>query len=204
MEKIDFKKELQSLYKASAGKVQTVNVPRLNYLMVDGFGDPNSSKLFQRAVEALFSVSYTAKFMVKTGELQIDYGVMPLEGLWWSDDIENFSAARKEDWKWTLMIMQPEFVTASIIEQAKAQVAKNKDLPMLGQLRMESMEEGLCAQILHIGPYSAETENIRKVHAYILESGYKLYGKHREIYLSDMRRTAPEKLKTIIRQPMEK
>ncbi len=204
MKKIDLKKSYEKLYKAKAGKPEIVTVPRLQYLMCDGHGDPNNSKLFQDAVEALYSLSYTLKFMVKNGAMQIDYGVMPLEGLWWTDDMNNFSMEDKAAWKWTLMILQPDFVTAEMVEQARDQVAKKKNPMLPGNVRMETMEEGMCAQLLHTGPYSTEPPNIIKLHEFIKENGYQLYGKHREIYLNDMRRTAPEKLKTIIRQPMRK
>ena len=202
MEKLDLKKGLSALYKAKVNKPEIVTVPALNYLMCDGHGDPNNSQLFQDVVSALYALSYTIKFMVKKGEMQIDYGVMPLEGLWWTDDMNNFSMDNKADWKWTLMIMQPEFITSAMVEQAREQTAKKKELPLLGNIRFESMTEGLCAQVLHVGPFSTEPPTIVMLHQFIEAKGYKLHGKHREIYLSDMRRTAPEKLKTIIRQPM--
>jgi hypothetical protein len=192
MKKIDLKNEYKELYKVSPKKMVLVTVPELNYLMVDGQGDPNNSHQFQDAVNALFSVSYTIKFMFKKGEQQIDYGVMPLEGLWWTEDVNNFSMENKAAWKWILMIMQPDFVTNTIVEQAKEQAGKKKDLPSLNQLRLKTMNEGLCAQVLYIGPYSDETSTIIKLHDFIKDNGYKLHGKHREIYLSDMRRTAPD------------
>ena len=204
MEKIDLKKKYAELYKASANKMAIVTVPKLNYLMVDGVGDPNTSKQFQDAIEALYSLSYTIKFMIKKGGQQIDYGVMPLEGLWWTDDMNNFSMESKAAWKWTLMIMQPDFVTQSIIDEAKEQINKKKNPILLNDVRLEAMEEGLCAQVLHIGPYNTEPPTIMKLHAFIKENGYNLHQKHREIYLSDMRRTAPEKLKTNLRQPITK
>lgn len=204
MKKVDLKKELGSIYKPSAKKMEILLVPELNYLMIDGFGDPNGSKQFQDAVEALYSLSYTIKFMFKKGEQQIDYGVMPLEGLWWADDMESFHAQDKAKWKWTLMIMQPAFVTKANVAEAKKQVLQKKGLAALGLVRFGSMNEGLSAQVLYTGPYSAEAPTIAKLHEFIKESGYKLHGKHREIYLNDMRRTAPERLKTIIRQSITK
>lgn len=204
MKKIDLKKEYAHLYKASAKKMEIITVPKLNYLMIDGTGDPNNSKQFQEAIEALYSLSYTIKFMIKKGPQQIDYGVMPLECLWWSDDISNFSIDDKAAWKWTMMIMQPAFVTPAIIEEAKDIVLKRKVVPALNKIRFETMEEGLCAHLLYIGPYNEEPPTIVKLHEFIKDNGYKLCGKHREIYLNDMRRTAPEKLKTIIRQPITK
>lgn len=204
MRKIDFKKELQDLYKVSSNKVEVVTAPQLNYLMVDGYGDPNNSQLFQSAVEALFSLSYTIKFMLKKGIQQIDYGVMPLEGLWFSDNIKNFSMENKAAWKWTLMIMQPEFVTASIVSMGVEKAGKKKDRPMLDNISFGTMDEGLCAQVLHSGPYSTEPATIARLHAFIKDNDYSFNGDHREIYLNDMRRTSPEKLKTIIRQPIIK
>lgn len=204
MKKIDYKKEYLSLYTASAKKMEIVTVPKLNYLMIDGQGDPNTSKIFQDAVSALFSLSYTLKFMSKKGEKQIDYAVMPLEGLWWTDDMNNFSMSNKADWKWTLMILQPDFITKTMVKEAKAEIAKKKSLPSLSEVRLESMKEGTCAQVLYIGSYDQEPPTILKLHEFITSQGYKLAGKHREIYLSDMRRTAPAKLKTIIRQPISK
>jgi len=204
MKKIDLKKQFAQLYKASTKKIELVTVPELNYLMIDGTGDPNNSQQFQEAIEGLYSLSYTIKFMFKKGPQQIDYGVMPLEGLWWTDDMNNFSMKDKASWKWTLMIMQPEFVTASIVEEAKELIRSKKTVASLDLVRLESMNEGLCAHILYVGPYSEEPPTIVKLHDYIKDNGYKLRGKHREIYLNDMRRTAPEKLKTIIRQPISK
>jgi len=200
--KFDFKKEYKELYIAQANRISLVSVPKFNFLMIDGHGDPNISAQFQQAMDALFSVSYTIKFMLKKGGQQIDYGVMPLEGLWWTDNSNNFWMQDKALWNWTIMIMQPEFVTSPIIEQGTAQAGKRKYLPMLSHLRLEAMNEGLCAQVLHIGPYDKEPPTIQKLHAFIKDNGYKLNGKHREIYLSDVRRAAPDKLKTIIRQPI--
>lgn len=204
MKKLDLKKELSGLYKVRSGAVSVVTVPELTYLMCDGYGNPNTSRLFKDATEALFSLSYTLKFMVKKEELQTDYGVMPLEGLWWVDDMSEFSTADKDKWKWTLMILQPGLITSKMVEAAKEQVRKKKGLAMIDAVRLETMNEGLCAHILHTGPYSNEAATIANLHGFIKDNGYKLRGKHREIYLNDMRRTAPEKLKTIIRQPIEK
>ena len=170
--------------------------------MVDREGDPNISKEFQEAIEALFSLSYTLKFLIKKSELAIDYGVMPLEGLWWADDMSKFSIDNKKDWKWTLMIMQPEFVEEKLIAKAKDQLKKKKDLSAQSKVRFETFSEGEAAQIMHIGPFSEEGPTIEKLHNFIRDNGYTLHGKHHEIYLSDIRRAAPEKWKTIIRQPI--
>ena len=202
MKKVDYKKELKHLYRSSAGKVEIVEVPRMNFLMIDGKGDPNTSQEFKNAVEALYSLSYTIKFMIKKGEAGIDYGVLPLEGLWWADDMSSFSVDTKENWKWTLMIMQPEFVTREMVEKATEEVRKKKSLIALPLVRFESFAEGRAAQIMHIGPFSEEGPTVEKIHVFIEDSGSQRIGQHHEIYLSDIRRAVPEKWKTIIRQPM--
>ena len=201
MKKIDFKKELKHLYKPTPKKVESVTVPVMNFLMIDGKGDPNTSQEFMDAIDALYPVAYALKFMVKKGGMEIDYGVLPLEGLWWTDDMDNFSVDRKEDWKWTLMIMQPEFIAPAMVEEAIEQVQIKKNPVSLSQLRFESYEEGEAAQIMHIGPFSEEGPTIEKVHAFIEENGYERRGRHHEIYLSDTRKADPAKWKTIIRQP---
>ncbi len=202
MQKIDLKKELNHLYQPSAKAVVQVQVPAFQFLMVDGEGDPNTSRAYAEAVEALFSVSYTAKFMLKRGTQEIDYAVMPLEGLWWSDDMSTFVTNDRSKWKWTMMIMQPHFVGAECLQAAIAEVKRKKSIAAVHALRLESFGEGLCAQVLHIGPFSEEGPTIRRVHDFIeVRSG--LSGKHHEIYLSDIRRAAPAKWKTIIRQPMK-
>ena len=202
MQKIDLKKDLRHLYQPSAKEVVQVDLPNLNFLMVDGQGNPNTSQEYARAVEALFTVSYAIKFMVKKGLLAIDYGVMPLEGLWWAEDMRVFSSGDKSNWLWTMMILQPEFVTSEMIERAMADVRKKKNPAAISKLRLETFSEGPCAQILHIGPFSEEGPTIEKVHQFI-GSRSGLTGKHHEIYLSDIRKANPAKWKTIIRQPMQ-
>ena len=206
MKKIDLKKELKHLYNPSTKEISIVDVPKMNFLMIDGKGDPNTSQEYKEAIEALYAVSYALKFMIEKGETAIDYVVMPLEGLWWTDDIAQFSTENKDIWEWMAMIMQPEYVTKDLVTEAFEQVEKKKNPPALSKMRFESFHEGLSTQIMHIGPYSAEGPTIKKLHSFIKEKGYEFDGlvqKHHEIYLSDPRRTAPEKMKTIIRQPME-
>jgi hypothetical protein len=202
MGKVDLKKELKHLYRASAKEPAEVVVPPLNYLMIDGQGDPNTSAEYTQAVEALFSVSYTAKFAVKKGPEAIDYAVMPLEGLWWADDLSVFVAGDKANWKWTMMILQPTFVPDAVIHHAIAEVGRKKKLPAIPKLRFEEFSEGRCAQILHVGPFSEEGPTIERLHEFIDTRTGKA-GKHHEIYLSDIRRADPRKWKTIIRQPMK-
>ena len=201
MKVVDLKKELKPLYQPSAKVVAVVDVPAMNYIMVDGEGDPNVSQPFSSAIEALFSVAYTVKFMIKRGPLAIDYGVMPLEGLWWADDMTKFSQEDKSNWKWTVMIMQPSFVTREIIEDAIVEVKKKKNPSSLSSVRFETFSEGRCAQIMHIGPFSEEGPTILKVHQFIDTVSHRR-GKHHEIYMSDIRRAHPSKWKTIVRQPM--
>jgi hypothetical protein len=202
MKKINLRKEMKDLYETSAKKISIVNAPRMNFLMIDGIGDPNTSQSYQEAIEALYGVSYPLKFMVKKGALAIDYGVMPLEGLWWVDDMTQFNVEDKRDWKWKAMMMQPEFISADAVSEAISQVSEKKRLPALADLRFEAFTEGTAAQILHIGPFSEEGPTVEKLHRFIEDQGYVLSGRHHEIYLSDFRRAAPEKLRTIIRQPM--
>lgn len=203
MKTLDWKKELKLLYQPSTKEVAAVDVPALNFLMVDGKSDPNTAQEYADAVEALFTVAYTLKFMVKKGALAIDYGVMPLEGLWWADDMSKFSTEDKSNWLWTMMIAQPPFVTPAMVETAIAEVKRKKNPASLSRLRFEAFSEGQCAQIMHIGPFSEEGPNIARVHDFIAASGSRLRGKHHEIYLSDIRKAAPSKWKTIIRQPMQ-
>lgn len=201
MRKIDLKRELGPLYRPSASRVVQVDVPAFRFLMIDGEGDPNTSPAYARAVEALFSVSYTAKFMVKKGAQAIDYAVMPLEGLWWSDDLTAFVNDDRAKWQWTMMIMQPDFVEPALIGDAIAQVRRRKRLAAVEELRLETFAEGPCAQTLHVGPFSEEGPTIQRVHDFI-RAHSALTGKHHEIYLSDVRRADPARWKTIIRQPM--
>jgi hypothetical protein len=202
MEKIDLKKKLKDFYQASAKDVVFVDVPPMNYLMIDGEGDPNVSQAYAEAVEALFTVSYTLKFKVKKGALAIDYGVMPLEGLWWADDMSSFLAYDKSRWKWTSMIMQPDFVTGDMVGEAMAEAAKKKSLAALSRLRFEALSEGPSAQVLHLGPFSEEGPTIERLHESIGKKGRRR-DRHHEIYLSDIRKSDPAKWRTIIRQPME-
>lgn len=201
MIKIDYKKTLKTLYHPGAWHVTEVDVPPLHYLMIDGQGDPETSADYHAAIEALFSVSYTLKFMLKKGVPGIDYTVMPLESLWWAHDMSDFTAGNRDNWQWTAMIMQPDCICSTSVAEAISQVEKKKQLAALPQLRFECFQEGPAAQILHIGPFSEEGPTIQKIHDHIASLGGTLSGKHHEIYLSDFRKTAPEKLKTVIRQP---
>ncbi|KPK50458.1 MAG: hypothetical protein AMK72_02255 [Planctomycetes bacterium SM23_25] len=202
MDKIDLRKERPDLWKASAKAPTMVDVPAMHFLMVDGEGDPNTSAAFQQAIEALYGLSYTLKFASKMGR-GIDWKVMGIEGLWWADDPEAFRAGRKDEWRWTLLIAQPDVVTAEAVEAARETLRQKKNPAALDRVRLERFDEGLSAQMLHVGPYSEEGPTIERLHAFIRDEGYDLAGKHHEIYLSDPRRVAPEKLKTILRYPVE-
>ena len=191
----------EALYRARLGRPELVRVPETGFVMIDGRGDPNSSPEYSEAIQALYAASYTLKFALKktTG---FDYRVGPLEGLWWADDMADFSVARKSDWIWTMMIAQPDAVTNERFAAARDAAARKKALPALARTRLVRFTEGLCAQVLHVGPFSAEAPTIAALHAFIRSQGFDLSGKHHEIYLSDPRRSAPEKWKTIIRQPV--
>ena len=201
MPRVDLKKTLKHLYQPSARDVVQVDVPAFRFLMIDGAGDPNTSPQYARAVEALFSVSYTAKFMVKKGPTGIDYAAMPLEGLWWSDDMSSFAGNDRAKWRWTMMIHQPSYADDAVLADAIAQVKRKKGLAAVDALRLERFAEGPCAQTLHVGPFTEEGPSIQRVHRFI-EGRAVLAGKHHEIYLSDIRRADASRWKTIIRQPM--
>ena len=203
MDKIVFKKELQHLYNPSSREFSTVEVPEMQFLMVDGHGDPNTAQAYQDAVEALYAVAYKLKFMSKK-QMEKDYVVPPLEGLWWAEDMETFTVKRdKSTWDWTMMIMQPDWITPEMFAQAVAEVQKKKDLPALSKVRLEPYAEGLAVQILHIGSYDDEAPTLERLHReFIPQNGYVMTGKHHEIYLGDPRKVAPEKLKTVLRQPV--
>jgi hypothetical protein len=200
--KVDFKRVFKELY--APGKTPAmVDVPELAFLMIDGAGDPNTAQDYKDAVEALYAVSYGLKFTIKRRGEGFDYGVMPLEGLWWVDDMSTFSVDDKASWQWTAMIMQPDEVTIELFEDAVDKAVARKPLPAASKLRLERFQEGRAAQVLHTGPYRDEGPTIERLHAFIADQGHVPAGKHHEIYLSDVRRTAPERLKTVIRQPVE-
>jgi hypothetical protein len=204
MSKVDFKKEYKELYVPPKDFV-FVDVPEMQFLMVDGHGDPNVAQEYQEALEALYAVAYKIKFSSKK-QLERDYVVPPLEGLWWAEDMETFTTARdKSQWDWTMMIMTPEWVSPEIFVEAVEQVRKGKNPAALDKVRLESYQEGLSIQIMHVGSYDDEGPTLLKLHTKFLpENGYVENGKHHEIYLSDPRKVAPEKLKTVLRQPVSK
>ncbi len=199
--RLDLKKQLKHLYAPSAKEIGIVDVPAMRFLMVDGAGNPNTSQAFQEATEALYAVSYACKFAIKRQE-GIDYPVMALEGLWWAEDMSAYTGGAKDDWLWRLMIMQPEPVTEEHVDRAIDEVNRKKGLPALAAMRFETFHEGLSAQIMHLGPYDAEAPTVARLHAFIEEHGYALRGLHHEIYVGDPRRSAPEKLRTVLRQPV--
>ena len=203
---MDLRKQFKHLYQPSAKKFSVVDVPPLQFLMIDGAGNPNTSQDYRDALEALYGLSYTLKFGVKLGKYgkkKVDYPVMALEGLWWADDVRAFSSARKDEWKWTAMIMQPDIITPELVELARADLIEKKNPVAAPKIRLEAYHEGLSAQIMYFGPYADEGPTIQRLHDFIHDSGHQLRGKHHEIYLGDPRRTGPEKLKTVIRQPMQ-
>jgi hypothetical protein len=199
---LDLRRELADCYSPGHTPV-LVDVPELSCLMVDGHGDPNTSEDYRVAVETLFTLSYTLRFACKA-EGVLDYKVMPLEGLWWTPDMADFSVSDKDAWSWTALMVQPDVVDLDRLEQARAGVVRKKKLSRLAEVRLEGWTEGRCAQVMHVGPYSAEGPTIANLHRFIIDEGYRLTGKHHEIYLGDPRRSAPEKLRTVIRQPVEK
>lgn len=202
-QKIDLKKQLKALYAPSAKEPAIVEVPTMSFLMADGAGDPNTSPEFQDILGALYGVAYTLKFALKK-QGGPDFAVMPPEGLWWADDPRDFQTGNKAAWQWRLMIALPDFVTAEQVRAAAEQLKEKKDPAALAKVRFESLSEGTAVHILHIGPYAAEGPTIERMRQFASGKGYQLAGKHHEIYLSDPRRVAPEKLKTILRHPLRR
>jgi hypothetical protein len=201
--KKDYKKDLKNLYNPSPKEVNDIIVPSMNFLMIDGKGSPGECKEWADAIETLYPVAYTIKFSIKK-DTGFDFGVMPLEGLWWAEDMNDFTKGNRDNWLWTIMIMQPEVVTKDIFEKAVTDVKKKKQLASIEKLRFENFNEGKCAQLMHIGPFSEEGPNIIKIHQWIKNNNGLFDGKihkHHEIYLNDVRKVNPLKMKTILRQP---
>lgn len=202
-EKVDFKKTLKALYAPPVGRFVEVELPELQYLMVDGSGDPNVAASYRQAVEWLYSVSYPLKFMSKK-ELGRDYAVMPLEGLWWADDMSTFLSREKHRWSWAMMIMQPDWITQEMVASVVAR-ARDKSGEPPETLRLERLDEGFCVQTMHVGSYDDEGPTLAQLHDMFLpENGLVERGRHHEIYLGDPRKTAAEKLRTVLRQPVSR
>lgn len=201
-DKVDFKRTLGS-YQARRGEFRVVEVPDLQYLVVEGRGDPNTSPAFSEAIETLYPVAYKLKFASK-GELGRDYVVPPLEGLWWADDLDSFTAARdKSRWDWMLMLMVPDWIDEAMVTAAVEQARLRTNPARIDDLRLEVLSEGRCVQTLHVGPFDDEAAVLEQMHDHFIPGqGLRMVGKHHEIYLSDFRRTAPEKQRTILRQPV--
>jgi hypothetical protein len=205
MSPIDLVKQLRPLYAPSARHAAIVEVPELAFLMIDGRGDPNTSEAYRDALGALYGVAYTLKFTLKKADPEHDFKVAPLEGLWWGDAEQPSLAELQENrdsWNWMMMIALPDVVTAAEVAAAVEAAARRRPLPAAAGGRQERFFEGLAAQIMHVGPYSAEAPTIERLHAFVEGQGYELHGRHHEIYLGDPRRTAPERLKTVIRHPV--
>jgi hypothetical protein len=213
MKILDLKKQYKSLYQPSAKKVEIVQVPRLQFAKIDGAiekgSEPGRSPSFAEATQALYSISYTLKFMLKKRKTNaIDYPVMALEGLWWVED-GVFDITVKDNWFYTLMILQPDVITEEVFAEGLEQVRKKKgDSSFLSKLRLEQFEEGLCMQTMHIGPYATEPATVERMRAFAIKNGFRdsvgFGGKHHEVYLGDPRKADPAKLKTVLRHPLEK
>ncbi|MPV37729.1 GyrI-like domain-containing protein [Georgenia subflava] len=199
--KIDLRKQIET-YRAPRGRFEVVTVPAAQFLMVDGRGDPDASAAYGDALGAIYPVAYKLKFFSKV-ELGQDYAVMPLEALWWADDMDSFTTARdKSQWQWTLMTMVPSWITRGHVEAAREAAARRGAAPV-DVVRLERLDEGLSVQTLHVGPYDDEAPVLDEMHKrFIPDRGLRMTGRHHEIYLNDPRRTAPDRLRTILRQPV--
>ncbi|MEN8171359.1 MAG: GyrI-like domain-containing protein [Chloroflexota bacterium] len=203
MTKVDFKKSMKPFFNPPK-KFTIIDVPEMQFIMVNGHGDPNSAQEYKDAVEGLYAVAYKMKFISKKS-LEKDYVVPPLEGLWWAEDMNTFLTREKSAWDWTMMIMTPDWITTKIFNDAVAAVRKAKNPAALDKIRLETFHEGLSVQIMHIGSYDDEGPILAEMHdEFLPENGFLENGKHHEIYLSDPRRVSPEKLKTVLRQPVRK
>lgn len=201
-EKYDVKRDRRELYGASTRDFEMVDVPPMRYLAVDGHGDPNTAAEYADAVEALFGVAYAVKFASKR-QLGRDFVVAPLEGLWRADDPESFVTREKDAWSWTMLIAQPEWIVEAMVTAAIAAVRAKGDRAALDRVQVRELREGRSAQILHVGSYDDEAPTLARLHhEWMPQHGLTFNGDHHEIYLSDARRTAPEKLRTILRQPV--
>lgn len=203
MEKVDFKRTLAS-YRARRGQLDVIEVPRMRYLMVDGHGDPNASAEFSDALEALYPVAYTLKFASRR-ELDRDYAVPPLEGLWWAEDMSSFTGARdKSQWDWTVMLMVPDWLGRDMVSAAIETVRAKKSPLRVDDVRYDSLDEGLCVQTLHVGSFDDEAAVLEHIHNELIPAqSLRMRGKHHEIYLTDHRRTIPSRQRTILRQPVQ-
>ncbi len=209
MEKIDFKKIYKPVYTALATKPAIIHVPELAFIMVDGEGNPNDNPRFDQAMQTLYGIAYTLKMGWKFEKIErpdgyVDFSVPPPEALWWMADGGDFDMERKGDWRWTMLLAVPDFFNKNMVDDAATSIRLKKGENALAPYRLERWEEGPCVQIMHLGPYDAEAPTIEKMHRFAKENGYSLHGKHHEIYLNDPRRTAPDKIKTILRQPVVK
>ncbi len=209
MQTLDLKKALKEYYAPSAKQVSLVDVPPMQFAMLDGAIEPGitpgNSPSFQAAMEALYGISYTLKFMSKQRKDEpVDYPVMALEGLWWVED-GHFDIRKADNWKWTVMILQPEHISLAMFQEGVEQLCKKRgQKESFARLRLERFTEGLCVQIMHIGPYAEESATVARMEAFAQENGYQMSGKHHEIYLGNPLRADPSKLKTILRHPVVK
>jgi hypothetical protein len=199
--KLDLKRAMRRLYFPPANQFVLVDVPEMKFLTIDGRGDPSTAAAYHEAIEALFAVSYTLKFTIKRVDPEDDYTVMPLETLWWSDE-RSFKVEDRGTWRWTAMVAQPPVINGDLVRAAGHEASAKHKLPALRRMRLASFREGLSAQVLHVGPYEDEMATIEKLHAFIAEHDYPFRGRHHEIYLSDPKRCAPDRMRTVIRQPI--
>ncbi len=206
MKKLDLRKELKHLYRPSAKKVSVVEVPEMQFATIEGQIEkgrlPGDSPAFVRAVEALYGISYTLKFMSKKrAQDPIDYPVMALEGLWWVED-GHFDIQVPGNWHWQALMMQPEHISGAMFSEALVELLSKKENPALARMRLERFNEGLCIQMMHVGPYAEEIRTIKKLEAFAQAQGYVMHGRHHEIYIGDPTRAKPENLKTVLRNPV--
>ena len=207
MKKLDLRKKYKSLYVPPARKVVSVEVPSLQFAMISGVIEPGKlpgeSVAFEQAMQALYGVAYTLKFMSKLRPRNpIDYPVMALQAQWWVSRGSYLDP--KQPWKFNAMILQPDHITQHMFGEAVARAGEKRPNPALRRLKLRRFREGLCVQALHIGAYADEPRTLRKMEEFAAEQGLTYHGKHHEIYLGDPMRASPEKLRTVLRHPVRR
>ena len=208
MNKIDLRKQYKEFYNPPADHVTIVTIPTFQFVMIDGRIEPGTtpgtSPSFQQAMDVLYGAAYTLKFMSKLRrENPIDYTVMGLEALWWIEDGE-FDITKPDNWYWTAMILQPDHITDDMFREAQIKIKEKKPNPGIDKLRLDKFNEGLCVQIMHVGPYATEPITVKKMGEFTAQNGYQMQHKHHEVYIGNPLRADPARLKTILRHPIKR
>ena len=203
METQDSKKEFNRLYRATTRRIDEVDVPAMKFLMVDGSCQGSNYHEFRNGIEGLFALSHGIKAAIARTHIGFEYAVMPLECLWWVRGRGDYTPENREEWKWILMMVQPEYVTSALVREALGGMGKGGALPAISKVRFGVFAEGLSAQTLHNGPRGEKWTTLRRLRAFIEKRGYQVRGRHHEVYISDPRTMTADKMKMILRLPIK-